>query len=125
MQFAERLRWIPFAGHQLSPGVDGISVLFVGLTAFLTLVVIYSWDTVRHQSKAVLMCLLAHGDDHDGHFRLNRSDSVLRLLGTDADPQLFPDQALGAWDERQYAALKFVLYTLLGSVFMLVGILPS
>ncbi|MBH0182317.1 MAG: NADH-quinone oxidoreductase subunit M, partial [Nitrospira sp.] len=44
MQFAERVRWIPALGISYHLGVDGISVLFVGLTAFLSvLVVIYSW----------------------------------------------------------------------------------
>ena len=52
MQFAERARWIPPLGISYHLGVDGISVLFVGLTAFLTLlIVIYSADTVRQQVK--------------------------------------------------------------------------
>lgn len=51
MQFAERVAWVPPLGISYHLGVDGISVLFVGVTAFLTtLIVIYSWDTVRQKS---------------------------------------------------------------------------
>ncbi|MBH0202942.1 MAG: hypothetical protein HP496_11750 [Nitrospira sp.] len=57
MQFTERVRWIPALGISYHLAVDGISVLFVGLTAFLTvLVVVYSWDTIRHQVKLYMMC---------------------------------------------------------------------
>ena len=123
MQFVEHVPWIPALGISYHLAVDGISVLFVGLTAFLTvLVVIYSWDTIRHQIKLYMMALLALETTDHGGLRLARSDSLFRLLGIDADSQLFPDQALGRRAERHYAALKYVLYTLLGSVFMLVGI---
>src|SRR5581483_296466 len=60
MQFSERLNWIPPLGISYHLGLDGISVLFVGLTAFLSvLVVLYSWDTVRHQIKLYFVALLA------------------------------------------------------------------
>ena len=60
MQFAEHARWLPALGIGYHLAVDGISVLFVGLTAFLTvLVVIYSWDTVRNQVRLYFMALLA------------------------------------------------------------------
>ncbi|MDE3020130.1 MAG: NADH-quinone oxidoreductase subunit M, partial [Nitrospirota bacterium] len=60
MQFSERVAWIPPLGISYHLGLDGISVLFVGLTAFLTvLVVLYSWDTVRHQIKLYFVTLLA------------------------------------------------------------------
>src|SRR5206468_5000584 len=60
MQFAERLQWIPPLGISYHLAVDGISVLFVGLTAFLTLlIVLYSWDTVRYQVKEYFIALLA------------------------------------------------------------------
>jgi NADH-quinone oxidoreductase subunit M len=60
MQFTERVAWIPPLGISYHLAVDGISVLFVGLTALLTtLIILYSWDTVRHQAKAYFMALLA------------------------------------------------------------------
>lgn len=60
MQFAEHARWLPAIGIGYHLAVDGISVLFVGLTAFLTvLIVIYSWDTIRTQVRLYFMALLA------------------------------------------------------------------
>src|ERR1044071_4934147 len=53
MQFAERSSWIPPLGISYHLAVDGISVLFVGLNALLTrLIVLYSCDTVRQPAKA-------------------------------------------------------------------------
>ena len=60
MQFTERAAWVPPLGISYHLAVDGISVLFVGLTAFLTLlIVIHSIDTVTHQIKLYFMTLLA------------------------------------------------------------------
>ena len=123
MQFAEHVRMDSRVGHQLPPGVDGISVLFVGLTAFLTvLVVIYSWDTIRHQVKLYMMCLLALETTTMGVFV--SLDLILFFVFWELMliPSYFSSSCGAADAERHYAALKFVLYTLLGSVFMLVGI---
>ena len=96
MQFAEHARWMPALGIGYHLAVDGISVLFVGLTAFLTvLVMIYSWDTVRNQVRLYFMALLALETTTIGIFVSDRPDPVLRLLGAHAHPQLFPDQAVG------------------------------
>src|SRR5574342_315390 len=123
MQFVEHVRWIPALGISYHLGVDGISVLFVGLTAFLTvLVVIYSWDTVRHQIKAYMMALLALETTTIGIFV--SLDLILFFVFWELMliPSYFLIKLWGGGAERQYAALKYVLYTLLGSVFMLVGI---
>src|SRR5437667_10836794 len=59
IQFAERTSWIPSIGVGYHLGVDGISVLFIPLTAFLTvLIMVYSWGTERHLLKPYLMSLL-------------------------------------------------------------------
>ncbi len=123
MQFTERVRWIPALGISYHLAVDGISVLFVGLTAFLTvLVVIYSWDTIRHQVKLYMMCLLALETTTMGVFV--SLDLILFFVFWELMliPSYFLIKLWGGGAERHYAALKFVLYTLLGSVFMLVGI---
>ena len=123
MQFTERVRWIPALGISYHLAVDGISVLFVGLTAFLTvLVVIYSWDTIRHQIKLYMMCLLALETTTMGIFV--SLDLILFFVFWELMliPSYFLIKLWGGGAERHYAALKFVLYTLLGSVFMLVGI---
>lgn len=123
MQFTERVRWIPALGISYHLAVDGISVLFVGLTAFLTvLVVVYSWDTIRHQVKLYLMCLLALETTTMGVFV--SLDLILFFVFWELMliPSYFLIKLWGGGAERHYAALKFVVYTLLGSVFMLVGI---
>ena len=123
MQFAERVQWIPALGISYHLAVDGISVLFVGLTAFLTvLVVVYSWDTIRHQVKLYMMCLLALETTTMGVFV--SLDLILFFVFWELMliPSYFMIKLWGGGAERHYAALKFVIYTLLGSVFMLVGI---
>lgn len=123
MQFSERLAWIPPLGISYHLGLDGISVLFVGLTAFLTvLVVLYSWDTVRHQAKLYFVTLLALETTMMGIFAA--LDLILFFVFWELMliPSYFLIKLWGGGAERQYAALKYALYTLLGSVFMLVGI---
>ncbi len=123
MQFVEHVQWIPALGISYHLAVDGISVLFVGLTAFLTvLVVIYSWDTVRHQMKLYMMSLLALETATMGIFV--SLDLILFFVFWELMliPSYFLIKLWGGGAERHYAALKYVLYTLLGSVFMLVGI---
>lgn len=123
MQFSEHARWLPALGISYHLAVDGISVLFVGLTAFLTvLIVIYSWDTVRSQVRLYFMALLALETTTIGIFC--SIDLILFFVFWELMliPSYFMIKLWGGGAERHYAALKYVLYTLLGSVFMLVGI---
>lgn len=122
MQFAERVHWIPALGISYHLAVDGISVLFVALTAFLTLlIVLNSFDTVRQQIKLYFMCLLALETTIIGIFV--SLDLILFFVFWELMliPSYFLIKLWGSGAQRQYAALKYVLYTLLGSVFMLVG----
>ena len=60
MQFTERMNWVPSLGISYHLGVDGISILFVGLSAFLmVLIVLYSWDAVHENIKLYYMSILA------------------------------------------------------------------
>jgi len=123
MQFTEQVPWIPPLGISYHLAVDGISVLFVPLTAFLTtLVILYSWDTVRYQVKEYFIALLALETTTIGIFV--SIDLILFFVFWELMliPSYFLIKLWGGGVERQYAALKYVLYTLLGSVFMLVGI---
>jgi NADH-quinone oxidoreductase subunit M len=123
MQFTEHIDWIPPLGISYHLGVDGISVLFVALTAFLNLlIVLNSWDSIRHQVKQYLMALLALETATIGIFV--SLDLILFFVFWELMliPSYFLIKLWGTGADRQYAALKFVLYTLLGSVFMLVGI---
>ncbi len=122
MQFVEHHEWIPFLGISYHLAVDGISVLFVGLTAFLTvLLVLYAWDTVSLRPKAFFMSILAMETTVMGIFV--SIDLIMFFVFWELMliPSYFLIKLWGPGELRHYAALKYVLYTLLGSVFMLVG----
>ncbi|MGB0911262.1 MAG: complex I subunit 4 family protein [Nitrospirales bacterium] len=122
MQYAERYSWIPQLGISYHMAVDGISILFVGLTAFLTvLLVLYAWDTVKAHPKAFFMSILALETTIMGIF--SSIDLILFFVFWELMliPSYFLIKLWGLGNECQTAALKYVLYTLLGSVFMLVG----
>src|SRR3954470_21783400 len=122
-QFAERHAWIPAFGIDYSVGIDGISLFLVVLTGFLTpLALLSSWDSVHDRVKAFSMCILALESAMIGVFV--SLDLFLFYIFWDA--MLIPMYFLiGVWgyDRRVYAALKFILYTMAGSVLMLVAII--
>jgi NADH-quinone oxidoreductase subunit M len=96
--------------------------LFVGLTAFLTvMIVLYSWDSVSENLKPYLMAILALETTIMGIFV--SIDLILFFVFWELMliPSYFLIKLWGVGEEKEYAALKYVLYTLLGSVFMLVG----
>ena len=122
MQFSERHEWIPFLGISYHLAVDGISVLFLGVTAFLTvLLVLYSWDSVTLKPKAFFMSILALETTFMGIFA--SVDLIVFFVFWELMliPSYFLVKLWGPGEDCHAAALKYVLYTLLGSVFMLVG----
>jgi len=122
-QFVERHAWIPAFGIDYFVGVDGISLFLVVLTAFLTpLALLSSWQSVHERVKAFSMFLLALESAMLGVFV--SLDLFLFYIFWDA--MLIPMYFLiGIWgyDRRVYAAIKFILYTMAGSVLMLLAIL--
>jgi len=123
VQFAERAPWIPAIGMGYHLGVDGINVLFIPLTAFLTvLIMVYSWEAGTFLFKPYFMALLALEGTIVGVFA--SLDLILFFVFWELMliPTYFLLKLWGLGTERQYAALKYVLYTLSGSVLMLVGI---
>jgi NADH-quinone oxidoreductase subunit M len=122
-QFEERHAWMPAFGIQYYLGVDGISLLLVVLTAFLTpLALLSSWDSVHKNVKVFSFFLLALETAMLGVFV--SLDLFLFYIFWDA--MLIPMYFLiGIWgyERRIYAAIKFILYTMAGSVLMLVAIL--
>jgi NADH-quinone oxidoreductase subunit M len=122
-QFVELKAWIPSLGVSYHLGVDGISVLLVLLTTFLMpLVILSSWTSVESRWKefAVTMLLLEAG--MIGVFVA--LDLFLFYVFWEA--MLIPMYLIiGIWggQNRIYAAVKFILYTLAGSLLMLVAIL--
>jgi NADH-quinone oxidoreductase subunit M len=122
-QFVERHAWIPSFGIDYFVGVDGISLFLVVLTGFLTpLALLSSWESIHKRVKGFAMFVLALEAAMIGVFIA--LDLFLFYVFWDA--MLVPMYFLiGIWgyDNRLYAAIKFLLYTLAGSVLMLVAIL--
>src|SRR3954454_10660743 len=122
-QFAERHAWIPAFGIDYSVGIDGISLFLVVLTGFLTpLALLSSWDSVHDRVKAFSICILALESAMIGVF----VSLDLFLFYVFWDAMLIPMYFLiGIWgyERRIYAAVKFLLYTMAGSVLMLLAIL--
>lgn len=123
-QFEEKVPWIPGLGISYHLGVDGISLLLVMLTAFLgPICVMACWSDIRYRIKEFLICLLLLQTGMLGVFV--SLDLVLFYVFWEV--MLIPMALLiliwGHPARRIYAAVKFFLYTMAGSVFMLVGIL--
>jgi NADH-quinone oxidoreductase subunit M len=120
-QFVERYQW--FAGAQYFMGVDGISILFVLLTAFLMpLCIIASWNTIKDRVVDYMIAFLVLETLVIGVF----TALDLFLFYIFFEGTLVPMFIIiGVWGgaNRIYAAYKFFLYTLLGSVLMLLAML--
>jgi NADH-quinone oxidoreductase subunit M len=123
MQFVERHQWIPAWNINYSLGLDGISILFVLLsTLVIILCVLISWNAIKTKTKEFYISLLMVEGAMIGVFC--SLDFFLFYIFWEA--MLIPMYLLiGVWGgpNRVYAAVKFFLYTLVGSVLMLVGII--
>lgn len=122
MQFVERHEWIPSWGINYFIGIDGISVLFIFLTTLLSMLcVLVSWKAIETKTKEFHIAILTMEAGMLGVFVA--LDFFLFYIFWEA--MLIPMFLLiGVWGgpQRVYAAIKFFLYTLVGSVLMLVGI---
>jgi NADH-quinone oxidoreductase subunit M len=123
MQFVERTAWIPrFDIHYLL-GVDGISMLFVILNSLMTLLVVWAgWVVIQTRVAQYMAAFLIQSGLINGAF--SALDGILFYAFFEA--MLIPMYLIiGAWGgpNRVYAALKFFLYTLLGSLLMLVALI--
>jgi len=122
-QFVERYAWIPRFGIDYYIGVDGISLLLLVLTGFLTpLALLASWESVHKQTRAFCIFVLLLESAMMGVF----VSLDLFLFYVFWDAMLVPMYFLiGIWgyDRRVYASVKFILYTMAGSVLMLLAIL--
>ena len=122
-QFVERRAWLPAFGATYSLGVDGISMLLVLLTVVITaLSVIGAYSAVAKRTREFYTCILALEAGMLGTFLT--TDLLLFYVFWEA--MLIPMYLLiGIWGgpRRIYAAIKFFLYTMAGSVLMLVAIL--
>ena len=123
MQFVESYSWIPRFNINYSLGVDGISVLFVLLNSFITLIVVVAgWEVIKEKVAQYLAAFLIMSGLINGIF--SALDGVLFYVFFEAS--LIPlFIIIGVWGgaNRVYAAIKFFLYTLAGSLLMLVALL--
>ena len=121
-QFVEKTEWIG-AGINYHMGVDGISMLFVILTTFLMpFCILASWEAIEHRVKEYMIAFLVMETLMIGVFCA--LDLVLFYLLFEAG--LIPMfLIIGIWGgkRRIYASFKFFLYTLLGSVLLLLALL--
>lgn len=122
-QFTELCNWIPAIGASYNLGIDGISLFMVLLTTFLTpIIILSSWNSVKKSMKGFLIAMLMLETGILGAFMA--LDLLLFYMFWEV--MLIPMYFLiGIWggERRIYAAIKFVLYTVVGSLLMLVAIL--
>ncbi len=123
MQFVELSPWIePFNIHY-HLGVDGISMPFIVLISFITvIVVIAGWEVIQDRNSQYMAAFLIMTGLMNGVFAA--LDAILFYIFWEA--MLIPMFVIiGVWGgpNRVYATIKFFLYTFLGSVFMLVSLL--
>jgi NADH-quinone oxidoreductase subunit M len=123
MQFAELAPWIPRFNINYQLGVDGISVLFILLNSFITpLVVLAGWKVIGEKVAQYMAAFLIMSGLMNGIF--SALDAVLFYVFFEAS--LIPMYLIiGVWGgpNRVYAAFKFFLYTLLGSLLMLIALI--
>ena len=121
MQFVERANWIPYFDIYYHLGIDGISVLFVMLNSFITLLAVWAgWEVIQSRVAQYMAAFLIMSGLINGAFAA--LDAVLFYVYFEA--MLIPMYLIiGIWggERRVYAAIKFFLYTLLGSLLMLVA----
>ncbi len=122
-QFREDLPWIEAFGMRYTLGVDGLSAVLVVLTTLLSVVAIfYSWDPIKTRVKEYYVTLLLLMVGMLGVF----VSLDLFLFYVFWEISLIPMYlVIGIWGgpRRVYATVKFVIYTLVGSLLMLVAIL--
>ncbi|MHB8766270.1 MAG: NADH-quinone oxidoreductase subunit M [Deferrisomatales bacterium] len=122
MQFVERAPWIESLGVQYFLGIDGISLFLVLLTTFLTVIcVLASWHVEKHVREYMVFFLVLETGMLGALLSLD-----LFLFYIFWEAMLIPMYFLiGVWGgaERVYAAVKFFIFTMVGSLLMLIAIL--
>ncbi|MDT7950033.1 MAG: NADH-quinone oxidoreductase subunit M, partial [Acetobacteraceae bacterium] len=122
-QFQEHLTWLPDFGVDYRMGVDGISVLFVLLSTALTpICILASWESVQTRVREYMIAFLVLETMMVGMF--SAQDFIIFYMFFEG--VLIPMfLIIGVWGgtRRVYASFKFFLYTLLGSILMLLAVL--
>ena len=123
MQFMEKLLWVPAFNINYYLGIDGISMPLILLTTFATvLVIIAGWEVIQYKVGQYMACFLIMEGLMIGVF--SALDAILFYVFWEG--MLIPMfLIIGIWGgaRRVYAAIKFFLYTFLGSVFLLIALI--
>jgi len=123
LQLVDRIDWIPTLGVQYFLAVDGLAILFIMLTAFVTpLAIISSWSAIQDQVKGYYVFMLLLETAMLGVFLAQDLFLFYVFWEFTLIPMYF---LIGIWggEKRVYASIKFFLYTMAGSLFMLIAIL--
>ncbi|MCX5813197.1 MAG: NADH-quinone oxidoreductase subunit M [Proteobacteria bacterium] len=122
-QFGEHIPWIPAYNINYTLGIDGITIFLILLTTlFAPICILCSWTSIKERFKEFLFCILAMETAMIGVFC--SLDFILFYIFWEA--MLIPMYLLIAvWGgpRKDYASIKFFIYTLFGSVFLLVAII--
>lgn len=123
LQFQENIAWIPRFNIRYHLGVDGISVWFVLLTAFISIIVVLAgWEVITDRAHQYIGAFLIMSGLTVGVF--SAADGMLFYVFFEAT--LIPMYIIiGIWGgpRRVYAAIKFFLYTLAGSLLLLLALI--
>ena len=124
-QFVEHVSWLKGLGASYHMGVDGMAVLLIVLTTLLTVISIsWSWNTITFRAREYYIAILLLETGMLGVFMA----LDLFVFYIFWEVMLIPMALLiGVWgsSNRVYAAIKFFIYTLFGSLLMLVGIVAT
>ena len=124
-QFNEHVNWLEGLGSSYLMGVDGMAVLLIGLTTLLmVLSILWSWNTIHTRAREYYIALLLLETGMLGVFMA----LDLFIFYIFWELMLIPMALLiGVWgsSNRVYAAIKFFIYTLAGSLLMLIGIVAT
>jgi len=123
LQLIDQVEWIPALGVTYFLAVDGLSILFVMLTVFITpLAIISSWSQIQEQIKAYYVFMLLMEVAMIGVFLAQDLFLFYIFWEFTLIPMYF---LIGIWggEKRVYASIKFFLYTMAGSLLMLLAIL--
>ena len=123
LQLVEKAAWVPTFGINYFVGIDGISFWLVMLSTFLTpLVVLGSWTAIEKNVRSFHICLFLLVTSMVGTFVAMDAVLFYVFFETSLIPMYF---LVGVWggSRRLYATMKFFIYTMAGSLFMLVAII--
>ena len=124
-QYTENVKWLDDLGVSYSMGIDGIAVLLIGLTTLIGVIaVVWSWNSITYRGREYYITLLLLQTGMLGVFMA----LDLFVFYIFWELVLIPMALLiGIWgsENRVFAATKFFLYTLIGSLLMLIGIVAT